>query len=106
KVHDPPLMLAYVCLLDHDPSTLVEPTQNSPAKIHILIEVAFELRHARLGNVNPDLPRHFCQRLGFEIGWIELRIWRKGEFLHLPRWPLTAAHMSVQKCAGKGPKHF
>ena len=88
-------MLADVRLLNHDPSALVEPPQNSPAKIYILLKMAFEPCHTLLGSIDPYFTGHLRQDLRFQVWRIKLRVGRKGELLHFTRWPRNGARIAV-----------
>src|SRR5271157_6442964 len=49
EADDPPLAHAHVGLLDDDPSALVEPAQDTPAKVNVLLQAALQAQDALLG---------------------------------------------------------
>ena len=79
----PPLASAHVGLLDHDPSAFVQPSQNPPAKVHVLLQVTLQANHAFVSGVDPDLAGHCGQNLCLQVRRGEIRVGPEGEFLHI-----------------------
>ena len=86
KAHDAPLVLAHVGLFDQDPAALVQPSQDAPAKIDVLLQMALKAHDAFFGGVDPDFAGHRGEDLGFQVRRVEIRVGPEAELLHPAPW--------------------
>ena len=92
EAYGAPLAAVHVSLFDHNPAAFVQVPQNSPAKVHPLLQVAFEASHSLVRGIDPHFSGHCGQNLRFKVWRIELRVGCESKFLYLSRrpWPEPA----------------